>query len=41
MRTYNKLLVLVCSALISCAQQPAKDPLQNTKKLGREGHATL
>jgi len=41
MRAYKTLLVLVCGSLISCAQQPSKDPLQNTKKLAREGHATL
>lgn len=41
MRAYRTFLVLVCGTLISCAQQPAKDPLQNTKKLAREGHATL
>lgn len=33
---------LLCGALLSCAQQPARqDPLQNTKKLAAEGHATL
>lgn len=35
------ILVLACCALLSCAQQPARDPLQNTRKLTREGHATL
>ena len=35
-------LVLLCGALLSCAQQPAQqDPLQNTRKLAAEGHATL
>lgn len=33
---------LLCGALLSCAQQPARqDPLQNTRKLAAEGHATL
>jgi hypothetical protein len=33
---------LVCGTLIACSQQPVKDdPLQYTKKLATEGHATL
>ena len=41
MKANKTLLLLVCGALASCTQQPSKDPLQNTKKLAREGHATL
>ncbi len=33
--------VLLCTMLVACAQQPVNDPLQNTKKLIAEGHATL
>ena len=42
MRAFQFSLVLLCGTVISCAQQPAQqDPLQNTKKLAAEGHATL
>lgn len=35
-------LLVMCAALLSCSQQAVKqDPLQNTKKLAAEGHATL
>jgi hypothetical protein len=41
MRT-NAAVVLVCGALLCCTHQPAQqDPLQNTRKLVAEGHATL
>ena len=35
------LMMLACASLVACAHQPGKDPLQNTKKLAAEGHATL
>ncbi len=36
------MLALMCGTLLACAQQPGRpDPLQNTKKLAAEGHATL
>ena len=41
MKSRQLLLALWCAGAVSCAQQPAQDPLQNTKKLAREGHATL
>ena len=41
MKVTQAILALTCAALISCAHQPGKDPLQNTKKLVKEGHATL
>lgn len=41
MRAQRIAPVLLCAALGACAQQPAKDPLQYTKKLAAEGHATL
>ncbi len=41
MKISQALLILSCLTLISCAHQPGKDPLQNTKKLIAEGHATL
>jgi hypothetical protein len=41
MKITRALLALSCATLISCAHQPGKDPLQNTKKLAAEGHATL
>lgn len=41
MKISQALLILSCAALTSCAHQPGKDPLQNTKKLAAEGHATL
>ncbi|HEY0665609.1 MAG TPA: hypothetical protein VGD24_06055 [Gallionella sp.] len=41
MRIHSLLSALVCGTLVACTQQPAKDPLQNTKKLAAEGHATL
>lgn len=34
-------LMLMCGVLFSCAQPGQQDPLQNTKKLAAEGHATL
>ncbi len=34
-------LMLMCGALLACAQPGQQDPLQNTKKLAAEGHATL
>ena len=40
-KTLKILVVLACTTLIGCAHQPGKDPLQNTKKLAAEGHATL
>lgn len=42
MRAKQIVLMLSCGALLSCAQQPTQhDPLQYTKKLVAEGHATL
>ena len=42
MRAKQIVLMLICGTLVACAQQPGKqDPLQNTKKLAAEGHATL
>ncbi len=42
MRRNRTSLLLLCGMLSACAQQPGKqDPLQNTKKLAAEGHATL
>lgn len=39
----TKLLVsaALCVLLVSCAQHAVLDPLQNTKKLAAQGHATL
>ena len=41
MKTQALVPVALCGLLLSCAQQPAVDPLQNTKKLAAQGHATL
>jgi hypothetical protein len=42
MRATKKILMLACGALLSCTHTPTQqDPLQNTKKLAAEGHATL
>lgn len=42
MRAKQTVLALACGTFLSCAQQPAQqDPLQNTRKLAAEGHATL
>ena len=41
MKLRQLLLALSCAITVSCAQQPVQDPLQNTKKLAREGHTTL
>lgn len=41
MKTAPILMALCCASLVSCATPPGKDPLQNTKKLAAEGHATL
>ncbi len=41
MKTKTLAPIALCVLLVSCAQQPVVDPLQNTKKLVTEGHATL
>jgi hypothetical protein len=41
MKTQNLVPIALCGLLWSCAQQPVADPLQNTKKLAAQGHATL
>lgn len=41
MNIRNPLQLGLCCLLFSCASQPTVDPLQNTKKLVAEGHATL
>lgn len=42
MRAKQIFWILMCGTLAACAQQPGKqDPLQNTRKLAAEGHATL
>lgn len=41
MRVTQVALVLMCLTLGACAQPSVKDPLQNTRKLAAEGHATL
>lgn len=41
MKRSSAVLMLACTSLLACATPPGKDPLQNTKKLVAEGHATL
>ena len=41
MKTKTLTTVVLVALLVSCAQQPVVDPLQNTKKLAAQGHATL
>lgn len=42
MSTKKMIVVMLCATLLSCAQQQVQqDPLQYTKKLAAEGHATL
>lgn len=41
MKTQRIVPVVLSSLVLSCAQQPVTDPLQNTKKLAVHGHATL
>jgi hypothetical protein len=41
MKARQIALILACASLVACATPPGKDPLQNTKKLVAEGHATL
>lgn len=41
MRAKQIIMMLMCGALVACAQTGQQDPLQNTRKLAAEGHATL
>jgi hypothetical protein len=41
MKVRPTISALLCTMLVACAQLPVNDPLQNTKKLVAEGHATL